>query len=250
MLTSEGTIMLLNVEGVWSGYGEMVILRGVDLVVGDAETVAILGPNGVGKTTLMKTIAGALKSRRGKVTFRGIGISGMASHARAKLGLGYVPQGREIFPKLTGLENLLVGVYANNVAQERVEEVLEEFPSLRPKLNQLGAGLSGGEQQLLALARALTIRPKLLLLDEPSEGIQPSILDEIHAVLTKFKMKTGLSILLVEQNLDFANGLADRTYLMDIGRITRELARDQLLNDPTLHRDFLGGTADDVVQGI
>ncbi len=241
---------MLRLKDVWAGYGEMSILRGADLTVGECEVVAVLGRNGVGKTTLMKTIVGELKARRGTITFQGAEIGQQPSHARALRGIGYVPQGRQIFPRLTVLENLLVGAYAANTGRSRINEVLEDFPLLRPRLGQLGAGLSGGEQQILALARALIIRPKLLLLDEPSEGIQPSILDEIHEGLIRLKTKTGLSILLVEQNLEFASALADRSYLMDIGRITRELAGDQLLCDPTLHRDFLGATAEEIARPV
>lgn len=232
--------MLLVVEGLWSGYGEIPILQGVDLVVGAGEIVAVLGPNGVGKTTLMRTLAGALECHRGRVCFCGTDISRTAAHKRARLGIGYVPQGREIFSQLTVLENLLVGLYAANMSRERVDQILEEFPSLKPKLRDLGGSLSGGQQQLLALARALIIDPKFLLLDEPSEGIQPSLLDEIAEVLCRFKTKSGLSVLLVEQNLDFAGGLADRAYLMDIGRINRQLDAKELLEDSLLHKEFLG----------
>ena len=232
--------MLLAVEGLWSGYGEISILQGVDLTVGAGEIVAVLGPNGVGKTTLMRTLAGALKCQRGRVSFDNGDVTSTAAHERARLGIGYVPQGREIFSQLTVLENLLVGLYAVNMSRGRVDQMLEEFPSLKPKLRDLGGSLSGGQQQLLALARALIIEPKILLLDEPSEGIQPSLQDEISQILCRFKTNSGLSVLLVEQNLDFAGGLADRAYLMDIGRIRRQLEAKELIEDSALHREFLG----------
>lgn len=232
--------MLLAVEGLWSGYGEISILQGVDLTIGVGEIVAVLGPNGVGKTTLMRTLAGALKCHRGRVSFDNRDVSRTPAHERARLGIGYVPQGREIFSQLTVLENLLVGLYAVNMSRERVDTMLEEFPSLKPKLKDLGGSLSGGQQQILALARALIIEPKILLLDEPSEGIQPSLLDEISEILCRFKTKIGLSVLLVEQNLDFAGGLADRAYLMDIGRIRRQLEANEFIDGSALHREILG----------
>ena len=232
--------MLLTVEGLWSGYGEILILQGVDLTVDTGEIVAVLGPNGVGKTTLMRTLAGALKCHRGRVSFCEEDVTRSAAHERARLGIGYVPQGREIFSQLTVLENLLVGLYAVNMSRERVDQMLEEFPSLKPKLRDLGGSLSGGQQQLLALARALIIEPRILLLDEPSEGIQPSLLDEISEVLCRFKAKNGLAVLLVEQNLDFAGALADRAYLMDIGHIKRQLEAKDLIEESALHREFLG----------
>ncbi len=232
--------MLLAVEGLWSGYGEISILQGVDLTIGAGEIVAVLGPNGVGKTTLMRTLAGALKCHRGRISFDNRDVSRTPAHERARLGIGYVPQGREIFSQLTVLENLLVGLYAVNMSRERVDTMLEEFPSLKPKLRDLGGSLSGGQQQILALARALIIEPKILLLDEPSEGIQPSLLDDISEILCRFKTKIGLSVLLVEQNLDFAGGLADRAYLMDIGRIRRQLEANEFIDGSALHREILG----------
>lgn len=232
--------MLLAVEGLWSGYGEISILQGVDLTIGAGEIVAVLGPNGVGKTTLMRTLAGALKYHRGRISFDNRDVSRTPAHERARLGIGYVPQGREIFSQLTVLENLLVGLYAVNMSRERVDKMLEEFPSLKPKLRDLGGSLSGGQQQILALARALIIEPKILLLDEPSEGIQPSLLDDISEILCRFKTKIGLSVLLVEQNLDFAGGLADRAYLMDIGRIRRQLEANEFIDGSALHREMLG----------
>lgn len=232
--------MALTVEGLWSGYGAIAILQGIDLSVGDGEIVAVLGPNGVGKTTLMKTLAGSLPVKQGKILFQDGDITSTPAHIRAKLGIGYVPQGRGIFPQLTVRENLLVGAYAMKYPENNVEEVLTDFPSLKPKLKDLGGSLSGGQQQQLALARALVIRPKLLLLDEPSEGIQPSILEEISETLLGIKRSKGLAVLLVEQNLDFASSMADRAYLMDIGRISRQLAIEELSDDVALQREFLG----------
>ncbi len=232
--------MLLRVEGLSSGYDEIVILTDLTLNLGVGEVVAVLGRNGIGKTTLMKTLAGLLNTRRGTVVFDSREIADIPASSRAELGIGYVPQGRLIFPKLTVLENLLVGVYAAGLSRSLVDEVLEYLPTLRPKLKIPGASLSGGQQQLLALGRALVTHPKLLLLDEPSEGIQPSILDEIHDVLVKAKRERDLAILLVEQNLDFAGALADRAYLLDSGRISREIDPAKLVDDHSLFPEFIG----------
>lgn len=232
--------MSLVVDNLWSGYGSIAILQGVQLVVGEGEIVAVLGPNGVGKTTLMRTLAGSLPVQRGSVHFDGRDVTAVAAHLRARAGIGYVPQGRGIFPQLTVRENLLVGLYATRQPLERLDETLHEFPALQRKLGDAGGSLSGGQQQQLALARALVIQPRLLLLDEPSEGIQPSVLDEISDILLRFKRARNLSVLLVEQNLDFAASLADRAYMMDVGRISRQLESAELSDDTALQREFLG----------
>lgn len=232
--------MNLVVDDVWSGYGKIDILQGVSLNVKKGEIVAVLGPNGVGKTTLMKTLSGALMTKRGRISLNAEDITSTQSHTRARKGIGYVPQGRGIFQQLTVNENLLVGAHAFGLPEREALVVLEEFPALKEKLNSLGGSLSGGQQQQLALARALVTKPKLLLLDEPSEGIQPSILDEISDILLKIKENLGLSVLVVEQNLDFAISMADRAYLMEIGIISRELDRGELINDPELQGGFLG----------
>jgi urea ABC transporter ATP-binding protein UrtE len=232
--------VLLKVEGIRAGYGEMAVLTGVTLELEPSQIVTVLGRNGIGKTTLMKTLAGLIRARVGSIVLEGRDITRDPASARTRMGVGYVPQGRQIFSKLTVLENLLVGVRANRLPLTAVDDVLADFPLLAPKLDSLGASLSGGQQQLLALARALALRPKLLLLDEPSEGIQPSILEEIHEILLKSKERSGLSVLLVEQNLDFAQGLSDRVYVMDDGYISREVDRERLLGDAALEHEFLG----------
>ena len=232
--------MLLKVEGIRAGYGEMVVLTGVTLALEARQIVTVLGRNGIGKTTLMKTLAGLIRSSAGSIALDGRDITRDLPSSRARMGVGYVPQGRQIFSKLTVRENLLVGIRANRLPLAAVDEVLEDFPALVPKLDSLGASLSGGQQQLLALARALVLRPRLLLLDEPSEGIQPSILDQIREILLRSKQARGLSVLLVEQNLDFAQALSDRVYVMDDGSISREIDRTKLLSDATLEREFLG----------
>lgn len=231
---------MLRVDDLRAGYGELMVLTGFGIALESRQIVAVLGRNGIGKTTLVKTLAGLIKTRSGRVIFEGQDITNMSPPQRARIGLGYVPQGREIFSKLTVRENLLVGVRARRLPLSTIDEALEDFPILRPKLNDLGSSLSGGQQQLLALARALILRPKLLLLDEPSEGIQPSLLDEIQQHLMQARQRYGLTILLVEQNLDFASSLADRAFVMESGSVAREVDRDKLLSDATLVHEFLG----------
>ncbi|MCW5621439.1 MAG: ABC transporter ATP-binding protein [Burkholderiales bacterium] len=231
---------MLGVDGLCSGYGDSVVLDGLSLQVGRGTVVAVLGRNGVGKTTLMRTLSGLLPARGGSVTLDGVDITRLAPASRARMGLGYVPQGREIFARLSVMENILVGLRAANRPAARAEAVLEDFPALKPKLQHPGASLSGGQQQLLALARALVLEPKVLLLDEPSEGIQPSVLDEIQDVLRSVRAKQDLSVLLVEQNLEFAAALADHAYLIDRGRISREIEPSRLLDDPELFQEFIG----------
>ena len=235
---------MLSVVDLYAGYGESMVITGVELELEARQIVTVLGRNGIGKTTLIKTLAGLIKAQRGRITFDGQDITGASPPQRARMGIGYVPQGREIFAKLTVRENLLVGVHARSLPASVVDETLAYFPTLRPKLKDLGGSLSGGQQQLLALARALVVKPKLLLLDEPSEGIQPSLLDEIYQLLMRAKQRSGLSILLVEQNLDFAGALADRAFVMDHGRIAREVDRTRLLSDSDLEHEYLGAKDD------
>jgi len=232
--------VLLKIEGLRAGYGEMVVLTGLSLELEQRQIVAVLGRNGIGKTTLMKTLAGLIRPRDGMITLDGQDITRDPASSRARMGMGYVPQGRQIFAKLTVRENLQVGIRANRIPLSAIDETLEDFPALVPTLDSLGGNLSGGQQQLLTLARALVLRPRLLLLDEPSEGIQPSLLDEIQQILLTAKRRRGLSVLLVEQNLDFAEALSDRVYVMDVGCISREVDRAKLLSDSTLEREFLG----------
>jgi urea ABC transporter ATP-binding protein UrtE len=232
---------MLSAHDLSSGYGRIIVLNGVSLSIGQPEIVAVLGRNGAGKTTLMKTLAGLVATQSGSIDFAGTSLVGLSADKRARLGVGYVPQGRGIFPKLSVRENILVGLYASAGPLALLDELLEEFPALKPKLDDRGGQLSGGQQQILALARALATRPKLLLLDEPSEGIQPSILDEIADILNRLKAKRGLSTLIVEQNIDFVRSMADRAYLMDMGKVTRQLTRDELSVDGDWLESFVSG---------
>ncbi len=233
---------MMVVEGLVAGYGRIGVLHGASLTVEAGSCVGILGHNGMGKTTLLRTIMGLLPCKGGRIMLDGQEIQRLPPHERARRGLGYVPQGRQIFPALSVLDNLRFAVVAKGGrGGEVVEEVLDEFPELRRLLDRPGGALSGGEQQLLALARALCGRPRLLLLDEPTEGIQPSInaaiVERIHALRQR-----GLSVLLVEQNLDFIEALADRILLIQRGRITREIP-PTALGDPALVQEFVGTSA-------
>jgi branched-chain amino acid transport system ATP-binding protein len=234
--------MMLNVQGLCTGYGRIPILNGVSFAVEIGEFIGILGHNGMGKTTLLKALMGFLPATAGTVRFDGHDVTAAEPYQRARLGLGYVPQGREIFPGLTVYDNLRMGCTKENGGeQETIEEVLEEFPRLRPLLDRSGGALSGGEQQLLALARCLCGKPRLILLDEPTEGIQPSIIDEIVEVLQRLRDKTGLTMILVEQNLDFIAALSRRILIIQKGAITRELRPDDLA-DASLVGEFIGIT--------
>jgi branched-chain amino acid transport system ATP-binding protein len=234
--------MMLNVQGLCTGYGRIPILNGVSFAVKVGEFIGILGHNGMGKTTLLKALMGFLPATAGTVRFDGHDVTTAEPYQRARLGLGYVPQGREIFPGLTVYDNLRMGCTKETGSeQEIVEEVLDEFPRLKPLLDRSGGALSGGEQQLLALARCLCGKPRLILLDEPTEGIQPSIIDEIVEVLQRLRDKSGLTMILVEQNLDFIAALSRRILIIQKGTITRELRPDDLA-DASLVGEFIGIT--------
>tara|TARA_B100001173_G_scaffold105077_1_gene90909 strand:- start:845 stop:1555 length:711 start_codon:yes stop_codon:yes gene_type:complete len=224
---------LLEMRGLNTYYGESHILRDVDLTVKAGEMVCLIGRNGVGKTTLLKSLIGLLRPRRGEIVFNGIALDRQAPHQRARAGLGYVPQGREIIPQLTVEENLLLGMEAlpGGLGRQRGIDpfVYDLFPILRDFLPRKGGDLSGGQQQQLAIARALLGRPKLLLLDEPTEGIQPNIVLDIESAVRQIISQAGISVLLVEQHLHFVRQ-ADRYYAMQRGGIvasgpTQELSQ-------------------------
>jgi urea transport system ATP-binding protein len=211
---------MLRIEKWQVAYGETQIVRDVDLEVPGGQLVCLMGRNGVGKTTLLKSIMGLLRPRAGRMLFQGRDLTRTSPDVRARAGLGYVPQGREIFPHLTVEENLQVGLLANPARPRKIpERVLDFFPKLRSLLPRKGGLLSGGEQQQLAIARALVGDPKVLILDEPTEGIQPSIITLIGDVLRLLKKEGQVAILLVEQYFEFALKLADRYYVMEKGAI-------------------------------
>jgi branched-chain amino acid transport system ATP-binding protein len=235
---------MIAVQSLVSGYGRIGVLDGISLRVGEGECVGILGHNGMGKSTLLRTIVGLLPAWRGSVMFEGRAMEHLPAHLRVRAGIGYVPQGRQIFPNLSVRENLHFSAIAKSRNRMDAEtEVLQEFPELVRLLDRSGGALSGGEQQLLALARALAGGPRLLLLDEPTEGIQPSIVQALMGRIAELRQRRGLAVLLVEQNLDFVRGLADRVLLIHRGRIVRELDRAAVA-DPSLEQEFIGATAD------
>ncbi|HAG82074.1 MAG TPA: urea ABC transporter ATP-binding subunit UrtE [Cyanobacteria bacterium UBA12227] len=224
---------MLEITNLNVYYGESHILRNVDLSVSPGQMVCLIGRNGVGKTTLLKTIMGLLKPRTGTITFAGEPILSKSTDRRAKLGIGYVPQGREIIPRLTVKENLLLGLEArrdrtNN--QEIPDEIFSLFPVLKSMLSRMGGDLSGGQQQQLAIARALMGKPRLLVLDEPTEGIQPSIILEIEAAVRRIIESTGISVLLVEQHLHFVRQ-ADWYYAMQKGGVVASGSTSELSNE-------------------
>jgi len=219
--------MLLRAIDLSARYGRIPILNGIDLQVAPGELVGVLGHNGMGKTTLLRTLMGFVPAQRGHITFDDVNITREPPYARARRGLGYVPQGREIFPGLSVRDNLRMG-FAGRGAEERIDAILQTFPRLTPLLNRRGGAISGGEQQLLAIARCLAGRPRMILFDEPTEGIQPSIIEELVVVLRQLHQREGLTILLVEQNFQFAATLADRHYVVENGRIVDAVGKAEL----------------------
>ncbi len=220
---------LLELHGIRSGYATGDVIQDVSMAVRPGEIVGVLGRNGVGKTTLMKTIIGLLPLRAGTIRFRGEDISRESADRRARRGIGYVPQGRQIFPKMTVLDNLRMGQFINAAAGRfDLEEVYGWFPFLRQRARQRGGTLSGGQQEMLAIARALVASPDLLLLDEPSDGVQPSIIQEIGEFILELVEKKAIGVLLVEQNIDLMQTVAGRAYVLEKGRIVAELEREKL----------------------
>jgi len=221
---------ILDVQGLQSGYGQSQILWGVDMNVMRGKVTTIMGRNGVGKTTLMRTITGLINASAGQIIFDAKPIQTLPTYRRAKAGIGYVPQGREIIPKLTVWENISIGTEARTDSTRTFdeEEIYGLFPILKTFANRLGGNLSGGQQQQLAIARALVGNPKLLILDEPTEGIQPSITFEIADVVRHLVETKGLSVLLVEQKLDFARRLTDEYFIMDRGRVVENGDKDHI----------------------
>jgi branched-chain amino acid transport system ATP-binding protein len=220
---------MLEVNGLCAGYGSIPVLYDVSLALGSGESLGILGHNGMGKTTLLRTLIGALPASAGSIRFKGEDMTRAAPHARARRGIAYVPQGREIFPALSAYDNLRLGlVKTGRKPDEALGALLDDFPRLKPLLERPGGSLSGGEQQLLALARALAGDPVLLLLDEPTEGIQPSIIEEIAETLAALRDRKGLTIVLVEQNLDFIAAVSQRVLVIRRGQLGDEIPREHL----------------------
>ena len=208
---------MLKVESLHQAYGGSHILRGLSFEVETGKVTTLLGRNGVGKTTLLKSLMGLVKTRDGSISFNGRNITQLPPHERVKAGIGYVPQGREIFPRLTVEENLLMGLATKLGGTSIPERIFEMFPVLKQMMHRRGGDLSGGQQQQLAIGRALAMGPKLLILDEPTEGIQPSIIKDIERAIRMLAATGEMAILLVEQYYDFAESLADQYLLMERG---------------------------------
>jgi urea ABC transporter ATP-binding protein UrtE len=230
---------LLELTGLRTGYGSSPILQGIDLKVRVGEIVAVIGRNGVGKSTLMRCLIGQLRVWAGAIRFGGADISSMLPERRARLGFGYIPQGREVFGRMTVEENLRVGEMIGLRGEKKLYEMVYEFfPILAERRDQKAGTMSGGQQQQLAIGRAMIGNPKLLLLDEPSEGIQPSIILEIMRVIRRVNTELGTTVLFVEQNLDVILSLAQRCYVIDKGRIIAERDSHQLQDRELAKRDL------------
>ncbi len=233
---------MLKVKELHAGYGRIPILNGVNLDVAEGQVLGILGHNGMGKTTLIKTLMGFIDTTQGTIQLEGQDITRASPNRRARAGFGYVPQGRDIFPRMTVRDNLRFAVAASgSTSKTKVDEILDQFQRLAPLMDREGGALSGGEQQILAIARCLCANPKLMFLDEPTEGIQPSIIEQIAELLSMLKQKSQLTIVLVEQNLEFVSSLSDRVAIIQKGTIVNELAPSQLGEAKVLD-EFIGVT--------
>jgi branched-chain amino acid transport system ATP-binding protein len=229
--------LLLEVSDFKAGYGGKPVLQGVDISVRRGEIVAVIGRNGVGKSTLMKALIGLLPTDGGTLTFKGERVDRLPAHRRARLGIGYVPQGRDVFPRMTVEDNLKVGAEIRGKATPAdFDRVYAAFPILKERRSQRAGTMSGGQQQQLAIGRVLIASPDLILLDEPSEGIQPSIVQEIGRTIVAANRKDGVTIVIVEQNLDMIRATAERCYVMDKGRIVAEIAAHDLDDRDTVRR--------------
>ena len=231
---------LLAVDDIHTYYGEAHILQGVSLTVGEGEVVTMIGRNGAGKTTTLLSIMGIARARRGAVRLGGADITRLETHEIVRRGIGWVPEERRVLPNLTVLENLRLGMMAADGAgsEQRLEEALEFFPRLRERIAQKGRFLSGGEQQMLAIARGLVARPRIMLVDEPTEGLAPLLVRSLTDILREINRR-GTTILLVEQTLEVAMALSHRLYVMDQGRIQFEGTPEALRRDPTIQQRFL-----------
>ena len=237
---------MLKVNGVDTFYGKVQVLHDLSIQVGEQSIVSIIGANGAGKTTLMKTIVGALKPNKGNIQFCSKDITKLPTHKIVLEGITYVPEGRKIFPELTVQENLEMGAYvrkglSKTQLNNELEELYDIFPRLKERIKQLGGTLSGGEQQMLAIARGLMRQPKLLMLDEPSLGLAPIIVDEVFSAITRINKERKLPILLVEQNAYAAMEISDFTYVLELGRITQSGKSQDLLHSDEIINAYLGG---------
>lgn len=233
--------MLLNVEDINVYYGAIHAIKGVSFQVNEGEIVTLIGANGAGKSTTLKTVSGLLRSKTGAITFEGKDISNTAPHKLVAHGLAHVPEGRRVFLNMTVEENLEMGAYVKSkVSQELLEKVYQHFPRLKERRRQVAGTLSGGEQQMLAMGRALMSEPKLMMLDEPSMGLAPILVDQIFEIIQTLH-KNGTTILLVEQNAQMALSVANRGYVLETGKVVRSAPAKELLNDAAVKAAYLGG---------
>ena len=236
--------MLLSIKDLNVSYGKIKAIKGISLDVNAGEVVTLVGANGAGKTTLLKTISGILSPASGEITYDGRKLSDIKPFQRVNEGICQAPEGRGIFPGMTVLENLEMGKFGRPNGKDETEEdlakVYELFPRLKERINQAGGTLSGGEQQMLAIGRALMARPKLLLLDEPSMGLAPQMIANIFRIITEINKSQGVTILLVEQNAQQALQRAHRAYILETGNIVKTAAASDLLNDPAVREAYLG----------
>jgi branched-chain amino acid transport system ATP-binding protein len=235
--------MRLEINNMRVFYGKIEAIKGISVVVNEGEIVTLIGANGAGKTTTLKTISGLRKISEGSIIFDGQDISNLSAHERVEIGISQVPEGRGIFPGMTVLENLEIGKYfrknrASEMAED-IERVYTLFPRLKERTSQAGGTLSGGEQQMLAIGRGLMARPKVLLLDEPSMGLAPMMIQNIFNIITEIN-KSGTTILLVEQNAQQALQRAHRAYVLETGKVVKEAKASDLLNDPAVRAAYLG----------
>ena len=233
---------MLKVEDINVYYGAIHAIKGISIEVNDGEIVALIGSNGAGKSTTMRTISGLMRPKTGKVTMDGVDLTNVPAHKIVGMGLCQVPEGRHVFANMTVLENLELGAYLRNdkdgIAKD-MEDVFEKFPRLKERKDQIAGTLSGGEQQMLAMGRALMSRPKILLLDEPSMGLAPLLVKEIFNIIKEINA-SGTTILLVEQNANMALSIADKAYVLETGQIVMTGTGEELLRSPEIKKAYLG----------
>lgn len=232
---------MLEVSGLKAGYGQIEVLHGIDFHVNQGECVALIGANGAGKSTALKTVCGLVKPRGGTVRFQGRDITGASGHEIVRAGITMCPEGRQVFPEMTVLQNLKLGAYTRRDAEQAddLDDMMQMFPILRKRARQAAGTLSGGEQEMLAIARALMARPKVCIFDEPSLGLAPKIVAEVAETIARIKVR-GMTILLVEQNSLMALKLADRAYLFEVGKVVLEGTGEALQQNPDVARAYLG----------
>ena len=232
---------ILNIENINVYYGQIHALKDVSLKVNEGEIVALIGANGAGKTTTLRTVSGLLRSKTGSIKFMGNDISHTEAHKLVSMGVAHVPEGRHVFLQMTVQENLEMGAYTNSAnLKEGLEDVYERFPRLKHRMNQIAGTLSGGEQQMLAMGRALMSKPKLMMLDEPSMGLSPILVQQIFDIIKELH-ESGATILLVEQNAEMALNIADRAYVLESGRIKLAGTGAELASSDEIKKAYLGG---------